>query len=281
MPFFAQNLGFTDYTKSQMARPIWKGQISFGLVAIPVILFNGEEPSDGVKFNFLDKTNNARVRNQRVNEKTGKPVEWADIVRGYELEDGSYITFSDDELSSLEVESNQSVEITDFVDAEAITPAYFSKPYFLLPEKRGKKAYVILREALKQQDKVGIAKVVIRTRQYLSALWPEGNGLKLFLLRYPYELREPKEEDLPGSADEVGVTEAELAMAQQLIGTMTHDFEAGKYRDEYRDRFLQWVEERAKEGGQRTVEVVASGEEGEVIDIMTLLKESMAKAKKA
>ncbi|MCC6685964.1 MAG: Ku protein [Fimbriimonadaceae bacterium] len=265
-----------------MARPIWKGQISFGLVAIPVLLFGGEETSEGaVRFNLLDKANNARIRNQRINEKTGKPVEKENIVKGYELEDGSYITFSEDDLASLAAESNQSVEITDFVDAEAITPSYFDKPYFLLPEKRGRKAYVILRDALKEKNKVGIAKVVIRTRQYLCAVWPEGNGIKLYLLRYPSELREPKADDLPGTAEEVGATPAELDMAQQLIATMTHEFEPGKYRDEYKERFLKWVEERSKEGGERAVEVVSEGDDSEVIDIMSLLKESMAKAKKA
>ncbi len=267
-----------------MPRPIWKGQISFGLVAIPVILFSGEEPADGVKFNFLDKNNNARIRNQRVNEKTGEPVEWADIVRGYELEDGSYITFSDDELSKLEVEANQSVEITDFVEASAISPAYYSKPYYLVPEKKGKKGYVILREALKKEKRLGIAKVVIRTRQYLAALAPEGNGMNLYLLRYPSELRHPKEEDLPGTLKEAGVTPEEVKMAQQLIGSMMREFEPEKYKDEYKERLLKWIKERAKKGGKKppaAEEEVGQTEEGEVIDIMTLLKASMAKARSA
>lgn len=248
---------------------------------IPVVLYSAEESSDGVKFNFIDKNNNARIRNQRVNEKTGKPVEWGDIVRGYELEDGSYITITDAELGELETKANQSVEITDFVDASEITPNYFSKPYYLLPDKRGTKVYVILREALKQQKKLGIAKVVIRTRQYLAALSPEGNGMMLYLLRYPYELREPKPEDLPGSLADVGATDAEMKMAQQLIEAMESKFEPEKYKDEYRERLIVWIKDRAKEGGKKVIDEETGEVEdgGDVIDIMTLLKASMAKAR--
>lgn len=264
-----------------MQRPIWKGQISFGLVTIPVVLYSGESPSDGVQFHFIDKENHARVKNQRVNEKTGKPVEWGDIVRGYELEDGSYITLTDEELDELEVEANQSVEISDFVDAVAIEPAFFSKPYYLIPEKRGRKGYVILREALKQTKKVGIAKVVIRTRQYLSALIPQGNGLMLYMLRYAYELRQPKVEDLP-SADlkDSGVTAKEMAIAEQLVATMTSEWCPENYQDEYREALFKWVEKRAKSQGKVAPEGPDEDTKGgEVIDIMSLLKASMEKAK--
>ena len=265
-----------------MPRPIWKGQISFGLVNIPVVLYSAEEPSDGVKFHFIDKKNHARVRNQRVNEKTGKPVEWGDIERGYELEDGTYIIFSDEELDKLEVEANQSVEISAFVDFASIKPSYFSKPYYLIPEKRGRKGYVILREALKAEKKVGVAKVVVRTREYLAALSPEGEGLMLYLLRYEYELREPSPKDLPGlDLKEAGVTTKELEIAGQLIETMSADWNPKAYKDEYREALMNWIDERAKKGGTHapTADGEAAAPSGEVIDIMSLLKASMEKAK--
>lgn len=269
-----------------MPRPIWKGQISFGLVTIPVVLYSGEAPaSSGISFHLVDRKSNSRVRNQRVSEKTGEPVEWDDIIKGYELDDGSYITFEEDELKEFEAESNQSVEISDFVDAQDIEFGYFDKPYYLIPEKRGRKGYVILREALRESKKVGIAKVVIRTREYLSALIPDGQALFLYLLRYEEELRKPNPEDLPGSnlADN-NVSEKELDIALQLIEAMSSKWEPAKYREETREALKRFIEERAEKGGRP----IASGDEktdeaasGEVIDIMSLLKASMDKAKSA
>lgn len=265
-----------------MPRPIWKGQISFGLVTIPVALYSGENPGEKISFNLIDKRNHARIRNQRINEATGKPVEWGDIVKGYVLEDGSYIEFTDEELSKLEKEANQSIEITDFVDRKDIDLTFFDKPYYLIPEKRGRKGYVILREALKKKGKVGIAKVVIRTKEYLAALVPEGHALYLFLLRYPYEIRKAPEDELPGSLSEAGVTEKELEIAQQLVEAMTSDWEPEKYEDEYREKLKKYIEERAQQGGTRALS--AEQEEktsGEIIDMMELLRASMEKAKSA
>jgi len=263
-------------------RPIWKGQISFGLVTIPVALYSGENPGEKISFNLIDKRNHARIRNQRINEATGKPVEWDDIVKGYELDDGSYIEFSDDELSKLEKEANQSVEITDFVEGKDIDLSFFEKPYYLIPDKKGRKGYVILREALKKKGKVGIAKVVIRTKEYLAALVPEGHALNLFLLRYAYEIRKAPDDELPGSLSDAGVTDKELEIAQQLVEAMASDWEPDKYEDEYRETLKNYIEERAKQGGKRAP--AAEKEEkstGEVIDMMELLRASMDKAKAA
>lgn len=263
------------------ARPIWNGHISFGLVNIPVYLYSAENRSDSVSFNLIDKSNNARVKNQRINEATGKPVEWDNIVKGYQLDNGEYITFSDEEIKSVAVESSQAVEIEDFVDLDEVPHAYFDKPYYLVPGKKGDKGYVLLREALKKSGKIGIAKVVLRTREYLSALIPEGDALYLYILRYEYELREPDKSELPtGSMDDYKVNPKELEIAQQLIDTMTGEFDPEKYKDEYRDKLLAWIEERSEEGGK----AAPAAEEGEeatsgVIDIMSLLKQSMENAK--
>lgn len=269
-----------------MPRPIWKGQISFGLVTIPVVLYSGEAPaSSGISFHLVDRKSNSRVRNQRVSEKTGEPVEWDDIIKGYELEDGSYITFEEDELKEFEAESNQSVEISDFVDAQDIEFGYFDKPYYLVPEKRGKKGYVILREALRESKKVGIAKVVIRTREYLSALIPDGRALFLYLLRYEEELRKPNPEDLPGTTlADSSVSDKEIDIALQLIEAMSSEWEPEKYKEETREALKRFIEERAEKGGRAIAsgdEKTSESESGEVIDIMSLLKASMDKAKSA
>lgn len=265
------------------ARPIWNGHISFGLVNIPVYLYSAESRSDGVSFHLIDKTNNSRVRTQRINEATGEPVEWENVIRGYELDDDSYITFTDDELKTVAVESSQAVEIEEFVDLKEIPHAYFDKPYYTVPAKKGDKGYVLLREALKKSGKVGIAKVVLRTREYLSALIPEGDALNLYILRYQYELRAPEQSELPtGTLKDYKVSPKEIEIAQQLIETMSGDFEPEKYKDEYRDKLLAWIEERAEKGGKAAPK--GDDDEGEeatggVIDIMSLLKESMKGAK--
>ncbi len=265
-----------------MPRPIWNGHISFGLVNIPVTLYSAESRSSGISFHLIDKNNNARVRSQRVNESTGKPVEWDDIVRGYELDDGTYLTFTDEELDEVEVEASQSVEISDFVDAADIPFAHFDKPYYLVPGKKGDKGYVLLREALKKSKKVGIAKVVIRTREYLSALIAQDDALMLYLLRYEYELRKPDAEDFPsGTLKDYKISSKEMEIAQQLIDTMESDWEPEKYKDEYRQALLKWIEERAEKGGKAAPpKPEEEGEStGDVIDIMSLLKQSMEDAK--
>jgi DNA end-binding protein Ku len=264
-----------------MARPIWKGQIAFGLVSVPIVLYSAESTAaDSVSFHMVDKNNLARIRYQRVNEATGEKVEWADIVKSYELEDGSLITFTDADLDEIAVKANQSVEIAEFVDEHQIDRSYFAKPYFLVPEKRGRKGYVILREALKDKKKLGIAKVVIRTREYLAALAAEGDTMMLYLLRYPHEIRQPKPEDIP-TTDEVEISDKEQLIAGQLVDALSADFDPAAYKDEYRESLLKWIEERAAQGGQRppSADGETTDQPAEVIDIMGLLKASMEQAK--
>ena len=265
-----------------MPRPLWSGHISFGLVNIPVQLHTAEERQASVSFNMLDRRNNARVRNKRVNESTGKEVPYEEIVKGYQLDDGNYVTFTSDDLKELETEASQNIEIEEFVELAEIDRAFFEKPYYLLPGRKGEKGYVLLREALEERGKVGIAKVTIRTRQHLAAVVPEKRALMLYILRYEDEIRKPDQEKLPTeSISDYKVTKKELEIAGQLIDTLTEKWEPAKYHDEYRESLLDWIEKKAKSDSVSAPE----GEEEktsstEVIDIMELLKKSMDQTKK-
>jgi DNA end-binding protein Ku len=262
-----------------MPRAIWKGSISFGLVNVPVALFPAENRSD-LHFKLLDNRNKAQVHYQRVNKVTGEEVPWDEIVRAYEDEDGSYIILEEDDFKRAAVESTQTVEIEDFVDRNAIDSVYFDKPYYLVPGKRGEKGYVLLRETLRRSGKVGIAKVVIRTRQYLAVLIPEGNALVLDLLRFQHELRQAGEFDLPGdNLEEFRISDKELAMAAKLVEAMTSDWQPERYRDDYRETLLKWIERKAREGAAAMPtpeELAATRPSGaEVIDISELLRKSV------
>ena len=261
-----------------MPRPIWKGHISFGLVNIPVVLYSGEERQGDISFRMLDSRNNARVRYQRVNEITGDEVPWDQIVKAYEYEDDEYIILNDDDFERVAVEATQTVDIEDFVDEEEIPAYYYDKPYILAPGKKGEKGYVLLRETLKRTKKVGIAKVVIRKRQHLAAVIPVGDALILEIMRFAEELRNPEEYDLPGhNLKELKISDKELAMAEQLVGTMAGEWEPEKYRDEYRDALLEWIEQKAKADGEVTLPEPEKQEApaGEIVDFMSLLKKSV------
>lgn len=267
-----------------MPRPIWKGHITFGLVNVPITLYSAESRAD-LNFTLLDKRNKARIRYQRVNEVTGEEVSWDNIVKGYEYEDGEYVILTDEDFEKASVEATQTIEIEDFVDEKAIDYIYFDKPYYLVPGKRGEKAYVLMRETLRRAGKVGIAKVVIHTRQHLAVLLPMGNTLVLNIIRFHHELRDVSEFELPGDADEYKIAEKEFDMARQLVDAMTTEWQPEKYRDEYRDALMKWIEKKAKEGEMAAPpeEEVARVEErtrGEIIDIMDLLKKSVQKTAK-
>ena len=262
-----------------MARAIWKGSISFGLVSIPVGLFSAET-RDEISFRQLDKKNLAPVGYKKYNKETGKEVELEDIVKGYEYEDDRYVLISDEDLRRANPEKTQTVDITDFVDLDDIDPEYFDKPYYLAPTtKKNTKAYALLREALKRAKKVGIAKVVIRSREYLSAVVPHGDVLVLEILRYPHEIRGTDELDVPrGELDDMGVTDREIKMAEMLIDGMTAEWDPSKYHDTYRDDLMSLIRKKIESGqtevlDETPVEEVAP--RGDVIDIMALLKKSV------
>ncbi|WP_437281568.1 Ku protein [Sorangium sp. So ce375] len=267
-----------------MPRSIWKGSISFGLVQIPVALYTAEEP-DELHFTQLDKRTMAPIRYERVNRETGEPVSWDDIVRGYPYEKDEYVVLSDEDLRRANVEATQTVDILDFVDASEIDPNYYDKPYFLAPASQsGKKkspvtAYVLLREALRKTGKVGIAKVVIRTREHIAAVRPHGRALVLNLLRFAHELRSEEELDLPEmEAEGKGLGKRELEMAERLVAEMATAWEPEKYKDEYRDDVMKLIEKKVK-SGQMTTPAEPVEEEHHratgTVDLIALLKKSL------
>jgi len=264
-----------------MSRPIWKGHISFGLVNVPVVLNSAERRVD-LSFRMIDSRNSARIRYERVNEETGEEVPWDKIVKGYEYDNGNYVLFSEEELQNAAPELTKTIEIEQFVDLKSIDIRYFERPYMLVPDKKGEKGYVLLREAIAESGKAGIAKVVIRGRQHLSALISQGNALVLELLRFHQELIDLSEFDLP-SADlrQYGVAKKEIDLATQLIKGMTKKWNASQFHDEYRDALMKLVERKIKTGKTETIEEVEEeASVGQTINFMDVLKRSVEHAEK-
>jgi len=263
-----------------MARPIWKGSISFGLVTIPVTLFSAENREEELHFNMLDSRNHAKIKYKKVNEATGEEVPWDQIIKGYEYEDGQYVFLGDEDFKRAAVDATQTVAIEDFVARDAVKYVFFDKPYYLVPGKGGEKAYALLREVLEKTDKVGIAKVVMRTRQYLAAVIPEGDALVLDVVRYANELRSPEDVGIPEAVAKAGkIKPQELAMAEQLVETMSSDWEPEKYHDEYREKLMKWIEQKVERGefgpAAGGAETDDEDEPPAPINIMDLLKRSV------
>jgi DNA end-binding protein Ku len=269
------------------ARPIWKGAINFGLVHVPVTLF-GLEKREDVSFKLLDSRTKSTIKYQRINESTGEEVPWDKIVKGYELSKNNYVIMEDEDFKKAAVEASQTIEIIDFVPREEISDLYIDKPYALIAQKKAEKGYVLLRDVLAKSDRAGIAKVVIRTREYLSAVVTEGQALVLILLRFPNELRSLAEFDFPSKdAEDYKVTKKEMDLAQQLVDSQTTEWDPEQYHDDYRDKLLAFIEEKAEKGEVTTLEG-APDEEPEmatnVIDLAELLRQSVgakSNAKKA
>jgi DNA end-binding protein Ku len=266
-----------------MARPVWKGHISFGLVNVPVVLYSAEQRAD-LSFRLIDSRNSARVRYERINEETGEEVPWDKIVKGYEYDDNNYVFLSEDEMERASVELTRTIEIQQFVDLEDIDVRYFDRPYLLVPDKHGQKGYVLLREAIASSGRAGIATVVIRARQYLAALTALGDALVLELLRYSQELRELDQFDFPsGDLKVAKVTKKEIELASQLIDGMTATWDASQYHDEYRDVLMKLIEKKIKSGQTEAIELDDEEEpesEPQTIDFMEVLKQSVAHTSK-
>ena len=265
-----------------MAQAIWKGNLRFGLVSIPIGVYPAEE-RDELSFTLLDRRDFSPVGYQRINKSTGEEVAWDDIVKGYEYEDGEYVVLGDEDFRRANPEATQTVDIVGFVDLADIDPMYFDRPYYLAPTKGGEKAYAILREALAQTRKAGIAKVVLRTREHLAAVIPRGQALVLELLRFDYELRDAKSLDLPGKKlDDLKVSKREIEMAGKLIEGMVDQWDPSQYKDEYREDLMARIEEKVKKGETEEIpepeEVPSEAAEPQVIDIMDLLKRSLEKS---
>jgi DNA end-binding protein Ku len=269
-----------------MARPIWTGTLSFGLLNVPVSLMSGERSVD-LHFRMLDSRSNTPVRYERVNAETGEEVPWKEIVKAFEYEKGNYVVLEPEDIKSAASEGREAVEVEAFVDAESIGAEYFEKPYVLVPGKKAEKGYVLFRETLKRTGKIGIARVVIRTREYLSAVMPKGDALMLMLLRYPQELVDADDYKIPaGAASKYRISAKEMQMAEQLIDSMSDDWKPESYRDEFRDRLRKVIEKRLKSKGA----VITPSTEDEtdtpenattnVVDFMALLQKSLASKKR-
>jgi DNA end-binding protein Ku len=235
-------------------------------------------------FDLLDKRDFSRVRYHRVNEKTGKEVPWDDIIKGYEYKKGEYVALSDADFAHANVEATQTISITDFVDASAVSPVYYDKPYYLEPLKNGQRAYALLREVLHNTGKVGIAKVVLRSREHLAMVLAEGPALVLELLRFSQELRDSSFLDLPEAGSKRAVSPQEIKMAERLVESMMGKWQPEKYRDEYRDDLMKIIDRKVESGKTKVVETAMPAapreQRGKVIDIMHLLRESVEQASK-
>ena len=267
-----------------MPRPVWSGTLSFGLLNIPVSLMTGERKTD-ISFRMLDSRNNAPIRYERVNAETGEEVPWKDIVKAFEYEKGSYVVLEQDDIASAAPESHGAIEVEAFVDVNAIGPRYFEKPYVLVPAKKAEKGYVLLREALEKTGKIGIARVVIRTRENLCAVLPHGNALLLMMMRYPQELVDIDEYNIPeGAKGDYRISAKELEFSEQLIETMSSEWDPDAYHDEFRERLQKVIQERMKADGvvKRAAEEpeVEEGASTNVVDFMSLLQESIDRNKR-
>ena len=259
-----------------MARSLWKGSISFGLVQIPVAMFSAEN-TDELHFHMLDKRDMEPIRYLRVNAKTKKEVPWNQIVKGYEHTKGEYVVVTDEDFKRANVAATQTIDILAFVDEHAISPLYFERPYYLAPDKRGDKPYALLRETMRKTGKIGVATVVIRTRQHPAALLVVDDCLVLEILRFGHELRDARELELPPRPSEKVVGKRELAMAEQLVRGMSGEFTPAEIKDDYRDDLVKFIEKKAKHGDVEAVNVPPkSGEGGKVLDIMELLRRSLS-----
>jgi DNA end-binding protein Ku len=255
-----------------MARAIWKGSISFGLVNIPIALYPATRREE-FKFRLLRKSDLSPVSYKRVAEKDGKEVPWDQIVKGYEYEKGKYVVLKDEDFERVDLEATQTVDIQDFVDQEEIDPIFFYKPYYLEPLKGGDKAYALLRDALKDSNKVGIAKVVIKTRQYLAGVKPEDGVLVLELMHFADELADPGKLHVPKKTE---VGKREMNMAKSLIDSMSSKWNPEKYRDDYREALMEVIEEKVETGGKEIEEKPKKARKPtKVIDLVSVLQKSL------
>jgi len=255
-----------------MARAIWKGSISFGLVNIPIALYSATRREE-LKFRLLRKTDLSPVNYKRVAEKDGKEVPWDQIVKGYEYEKGKYVVLKDEDFERVDLEATQTVDIKDFVDQDEIDPMYFYKPYYLEPQKGGDKAYALLRDALKDSNKVGIAKVVIKTRQYLAGVKPEDGTLVLELMHFADELADPDKLHVPKNTE---IGKREMNMAKSLIDSMTSKWDPEKYKDDYKEALMEVIEEKVEAGGKEIEEKPRKAPKPtKVIDLVSVLQKSL------
>ena len=256
-----------------MPRSMWKGAISFGLVTIPVAVYPATEEKT-LRFNQLHDEDGGRIRYKRVCEKDGEEVTFEHIVKGYEVEKDRYVVLTDDDFDAVPIASSRAIDIVQFVELDEIDPVLFKKSYYLVPDETGAKAYALLREAMKEDDRVGIAKVSFRDKEHIAALRFKDDAFVLETMFWPDEVRDA---DFGGVDVDLEVRDQELQMARQLIDSLTSDWSPEEFSDAYRAALLEIVE--AKLNGQE-IEVVEQEPTAKVVDLMEALKASVAAAKK-
>jgi DNA end-binding protein Ku len=260
-----------------MPRPIWSGSVSFGLVSVPVKLYSAQSPKE-VRFHMLHDKDGGRIHQKRVCSVEDEEVPWEHIVKGYEISKGRYVTVTREELQALSPRKSQSIEIEDFVDLAQIDPIYYETTYYLVPDKGANKPYALLAEAMKRTSKVGIARFVLRTKQYLCAVRPVGRALAISTMLYSDEV--VSQDDLDGIPDaHTKPGERELKMAEQLIGSLAAEYDPSKYKDDYREQVLAMLERKA-EGEEIVAEEAAPEPRGKVVNLMDALQKSLAAAQR-
>lgn len=255
---------------------IWKGSISFGLVNIPIGLYPATSREE-LSFRLLRNRDLSPVNYKRVAEKDGKEVPWDQIVKGYEYEKGKFVVLREEDFKRVDIEATQTVDIQTFVPLEEVSPVFFYKPYFMEPQKGGDRAYLLLRDALEGSGKIGIAKVVIKTRQHLAAVKPQDGGLMLELMHFPAELRDTAEFRRPRESK---TTKKELDMAKALVQSMSESWKPEDYQDDYRDALQNMIEDKVARGGKAAPKLPAKRKPSNVIDLVSVLEQSLRGGKK-
>jgi DNA end-binding protein Ku len=264
-----------------MPRAIWSGSISFGLVNVPVKLYSAVR-HDGLSFRQFQEGTNARIRNKRVSEKTGKEVPYEDIVKGYEVTKGNYVMVDPDELAGFAPRATRTIDIEDFVALDDIDPIYYDSTYYLAPEKSegAQKAYVLLRKAMEEQQKVAIGRLVMRTKQYLAAIRPFDGALAVSTMLFHDEIVPVSEiEGIPTGRSAPRVSPAEVKMAAQIIESLTREWDPKRYEDTYRVQVLDFLKKKA--AGDEIVTEEPEEEQAKVVDLMAALEASLEAAKKS
>jgi len=264
-----------------MARSMWKGAISFGLVHIPVEMYPAAS-DQGLDLTMLDRRDFAPIGFKRYNKATGKEVSWDDIVKGYEYSDGEYVVLTDEDLRRANPEATQTIDILAFVNAEQVPLIYYEQPYYLAPGKGGDKVYALLRETLREVGKIGIANVVIRVKQHLAALVCVGDAIVLNTLRYPDEIRPTDELKIPAADSKAAqVTDKELQMAKALVEGMSEKWKPQQYHDTYREDVMALIKKKVAANQTKTLTEPEPEEEkpakSNVIDLVSLLQASLGK----
>jgi DNA end-binding protein Ku len=262
-----------------MPRPIWSGAISFGLVSVPVKLFSAVNRKS-VHFNQIDSRSGSRIKYQKVSAADGSEVPNEAIVKGYELPTGQYVLIDDAELSSLDPEASRTIDIEEFVELEQIDPIFYDAAYYVAPDKATAKPYALLARAMEETGKIGVARFVMRTKQYLCAVRPKDGRLLLSTMVYADEVNDMEEIREFEAVESVDVSDKELAMAKQLVESLAGEFEPDKFEDTYRNKVLDLIERKA-EGDTGLVEVPEVGTTDKVVDLMAALEASVAAAKEA